>query len=183
MKKYYVNVTTENSFASLQDDDEETSLSATLLNHSFPILNTNVYQELEEYKLKLTEKQEQLQITENELEELLSENVKLKEELQTYRRNNARLIKFGNSPIPSHKYKKNNKVLNSTPNASPNKDQLIATLKDEISCLEIELEKIYIELNFLRHYIELIDVKELTLLPKNVPFTSTKSSKPNVEHT
>ncbi|CAG5010733.1 unnamed protein product [Parnassius apollo] len=105
-KKYHINVTTENSFASLPDDDEGTSLSATLLNRSCPNLNTNVYQELEEHKLQLTEMQKQLQITENELEELLSENIKLKEELQTCRRKNASLIKFGNSPTPSHKHKK-----------------------------------------------------------------------------
>lgn len=82
-RKYQINISTDNSFASLSEHDtsDDLPLSSTGLCQSCPDLGPNTSRNIENLSDKLIELQHKLEIAENEIENLLSENFKLKGQL------------------------------------------------------------------------------------------------------
>lgn len=84
-KKYVINVSTENSFSSLLDDEDENCQSTLLsLNRSCPDLNPFTRTAFEELQEKNNQLQEQLASADNEVAETLSENCTLKKKILEY---------------------------------------------------------------------------------------------------
>lgn len=92
--KFKINVSTENSFDSLTEEDGETSYisssSTTQLNRSYPNeyvnmnkrINTN--SKIDELQNRILDLEQKLQIADNEIENLLSENNTLSKQLHNY---------------------------------------------------------------------------------------------------
>lgn len=107
-KKYIINISTDNSFLSLEDseDIEHVALHSTLdPNRSCPENKFNVREELEEMKANIFSLKEKLEIADNEIENLLLENSKLKKE------NSLHILKID----------KLTRICRSTPQTSANK--------------------------------------------------------------
>lgn len=88
VEKYAINISTQNSFEKLSDEDDSstplTSLTSTPAgdtNRSFPELRSNNSYKMEHLKEKLARLELNLHIAENEIENLLSENQNLKKQL------------------------------------------------------------------------------------------------------
>lgn len=87
-KKFVINISTENSYGSLSVEDEEDSDTykspRTLLNRSCPELDTLQRCHLDEMKEKINQLQQQLNIAENEITNLLSQNHNLGKKVSKY---------------------------------------------------------------------------------------------------
>lgn len=84
-KKYVINVSTENSYSSLLDDEDENDQTTLLsLNRSCPDLNPFTRAAFEELQEKNNQLQEQLASADNEVAETLSENYTLKKKILEY---------------------------------------------------------------------------------------------------
>lgn len=85
-KKFIVNVSTDNSFSSLPSDEELGNNSETTitLNRSYPELNTCNTMLSEEMKEKIAHLEEKLNIADNEIVNILSENFQLKNKIIEY---------------------------------------------------------------------------------------------------
>lgn len=115
MKKRYVS--TGNSFASLSDDHEYTEfLPDSRLNSSCPDLHTiNMEEKIEELLKQNRILKEKLQIAENEIENILLENSKLKKVITNSEIKTKYLTKICNSSSEKNiTLRKNRKTLNGT---------------------------------------------------------------------
>lgn len=87
-KKFVINVSTGNSYSSLSVEDEEDSdtyqTPRTLLNRSCPSLQGMHRYHLDEMKEKISQLQQQIDIAENEISNLLSENHDLGKKVTKY---------------------------------------------------------------------------------------------------
>lgn len=101
------NVPIQNSFDSLSEEDDYDgySLRNNTLNRSCPELYTNYKVELEEIKNKMSNLQEKLEIADNEIANLLSENTGLKKLISNYEMKIKHLQEVCISPRPKEKRK------------------------------------------------------------------------------
>lgn len=87
-KKIEINVPTENSFETLTDEEEQYSSQISTptfdLNRSFTTLRSSCIEDMDALKLKLLKLEQKLEIAENEICNLVSENHTLNKKLEDY---------------------------------------------------------------------------------------------------
>lgn len=80
--KIQVNIPTENSFASLSDDD---LMDSHELNRSCPEISINHTETIEDMRIRMNSLQERLDIADNEIQLMLTENFELKKQISQYK--------------------------------------------------------------------------------------------------
>lgn len=116
-KKYVINVSTENSFQSLSDEDllEETvNTISCQLNRSYPEVRMNYSHDLAELNEKIEILQNKLGSAEAEIENLLSENLSFQAIIAEQKKKIELLTRICKSPNKRTKKSTNNKTLNTT---------------------------------------------------------------------
>lgn len=116
--KQIVNISTNNSFESLNSDDSEeednsTKLSVTL-NRSCPTMGLNTSEAIDELKSKVMDLQNKLQTADKEIDELLIENSCLKKQLRYYEKKTTTLSSICRSTPRRERNRKNQTSLNRT---------------------------------------------------------------------
>lgn len=120
-KKFVVNVSTENSFQSLSDEDLQEETVNTIscqLNRSCPEVRTNYSQDLTDLNEKIEILQSKLGSAEAEIENLLSENFSCQKIIAEQKTKIELLTRICKSPNKRTRKSTNNKILNTT-NFSP----------------------------------------------------------------
>lgn len=117
--KYNINVSTENSFQSLSDDDEQNNSNSTdyvnsNLNRSYNSIRLSTSDEVKEMKEKTANLHVKLEIAENEIDNLMSENYALKKKIESYERKIQCLTKICKSPSKNHSKKPKKKHFHNT---------------------------------------------------------------------
>ncbi|CAK1589546.1 unnamed protein product [Parnassius mnemosyne] len=85
-KKYNINITTENSFEGLSDEEYSSFVTDSKLNRSCPNIGMNLEEDTQEMKNKILHLELKLKAAENEIENLHSENTALSKRLAEYER-------------------------------------------------------------------------------------------------
>lgn len=151
-QKCKVNVSTENSFIALSDEEEvESSLAYspnTDINRSFSTLQLNYKEEINELKLKIKKLEEKLAIADNEISNLASENYTLTKKLAENELKISQLTHICKSPKGNNIKKKKTttcmKQLNSS-NIEESKQQISQqdTTQSDVSIQNTPPKKLY----------------------------------------
>lgn len=148
-EKNIINVPTENSFDSLPIFDTEehnnsymSTIESCTMNRSCPELR-NLYGKLETVKRTNTDLETNLKIAENEIEQLLSENISLKKQIEEYKNKLFHLTKICKSTekiknttgkINMNKTKMNfTQILPTTPVSKENADEILLNKQNMVS--------------------------------------------------
>lgn len=130
-KKCVANVTTENSFQSLDtDDEEETNNCSISLNRSCPVLGHTDLEDLTKMRNLIFDLQAKLVAADHEISNLLEENGTLKKQIQNYEQKVDCLNRICKS-VPKKRDSINN--LNETPKQVHDSSSVLCTDQDECS--------------------------------------------------
>lgn len=127
-KKYIINISTDNSFEGLSDEEYSSFTTDTKLNRSCPNIGLDLEEDTQDMKNKISHLELKLKAAENEIDNLHSENTALSKRLAEYERKIKTLTEICTSdskkPIkPKHRMSLNRTKLNFTEEEKNSSDE------------------------------------------------------------